>query len=197
MKLLHRPDLFSWSTFDTSRNIDFHGLAWIRPGGNLLVDPLPMSEHDLDHLTALGGAKHIVITNSDHTRAAQVLAERFHSELCGPVGERDGFPFPCARWLRDGDEVVDGLQVRELRGSKTEGELALILEHTTLITGDMVRAHQGGRLNLLPDAKLKSREDAVASVARLVREHPRIETVLVGDGWPVFRDGLERLRDLV
>lgn len=197
MKLLHRPDLFSWSTFDTSRNIDFHGLAWIRPGGNVLIDPLPMSEHDVAHLTALGGAKHIVITNSDHTRAAQGLAKHFDSELYGPAGERDSFPFSCARWLRDGDEVVAGLQARELRGSKTAGELALVLEQTTLITGDLVRAHQGGRLNLLPDAKLQSREEALASIARLLREHPRIEAVLVGDGWPVFRDGAARLSELV
>jgi glyoxylase-like metal-dependent hydrolase (beta-lactamase superfamily II) len=155
-----------------------------------------MSEHDLAHLTTLGGAKHIVITNSDHTRAAQALAQRFDAELCGPAGERDSFPFRCARWLRGGDEVVPGLEVRELRGSKTEGELALVLEQTTLITGDMVRAHQGGRLNLLPDAKLRSREEAVRSVASLVREFPRIEAVLVGDGWPVFRDGAARLREL-
>jgi glyoxylase-like metal-dependent hydrolase (beta-lactamase superfamily II) len=196
MKLLHRPDLFSWSSFDTSRNVDFHGLAWIRPGGNVLVDPLPMIEHDLAHLTALGGAKLIVITNSDHTRAAQALAERFAAELCGPAGERESFPLQCARWLCDGEEVVPGLRVRELRGSKTPGELALVLEETTLITGDMVRAHQAGRLNLLPDAKLKNREEALASVARLGREHPQIDAVLVGDGWPVFRDGLARLREL-
>jgi Metallo-beta-lactamase superfamily len=196
MKLLHRPDLFSWSVFDTSRNIDFHGLAWIRSDGNVLVDPLPMSEHDLAHLTALGGAKHILITNSDHTRAAQTLAERFTAELCGPSAERESFPLRCERWLSDGDDVVPGLLVRELQGSKTQGELALVLEDATLITGDMIRAHQGGRLNILPDAKLQSRDQALGSVARLVREHPRIDAVLVGDGWPVFRDGMARLREL-
>jgi hypothetical protein len=197
MKLLHRPDLFSWSVFDLTRNIDFHGLAWIRPGGNVLVDPLPMSEHDLAHLTALGGAKHIVITNSDHTRAAKALSEHFSAELCGPSGERESFPVRCTRWLQDRDEVVPGLRVRELTGSKTPGELALVLEDTTLVTGDMVRAHQGGRLNLLPDAKLQSRDQALASIARLVNDHPRIDAVLVGDGWPVFQDGLARLRELV
>jgi hypothetical protein len=196
MKLLHRPDLFGWSTFDPSRNIDFHGVAWVRPGGNVLVDPLPMSEHDLAHLTALGGAKHIVITNSDHTRAAQMLADHFAAELCGPSGERDSFPLRCKRWLCDGDDVVPGLRVRELNGSKTKGELALVLQDTTLITGDMVRAHQGGRLQMLPDPKLQNRSDALASIARLAREHPRIDAVLVGDGWPVFRDGLARLREV-
>src|ERR1700755_799933 len=127
MKLLHRPDLVSWAVFDTRRNIDFHGLAWVRPGGNVLIDPLPMSEHDQAHLTTLGGAKHIVITNSDHTRAAPALAERFGADLCGPAAERESFPFPCARWLRDEDQVVPGLLVRELRGSKTPGGLALVV----------------------------------------------------------------------
>ena len=50
---------------------------------------------------------------------------------------------------------------------------------------------------MLPDAKLKNRDHAVASVARLVSDYPRLDAVLVGDGWPVFRDGLARLREQV
>ena len=53
MKLLHRPDLFGWSRFDESRNLDFCSVAWVRPGGNVLIDPLAMSEHDRAHLEAL------------------------------------------------------------------------------------------------------------------------------------------------
>lgn len=197
MKALHRSDLFSWSQFDESRNLDFHGVAWIRAGGNVLFDPLPMTEHDLAHLASLGGASSIVITNSDHTRAAQALGARFAAELWGPAAEREGFPFACSRWLGDGDEPVPGLKVRALGGSKTPGELALLLEDTTLIAGDLLRGHVAGKLNLLPDAKLRDRAQALASVAMLVREHPRLDAVLVGDGWPVFRDGLARLRELI
>ena len=76
MKSLHRPDLLGWSRFDEKRNVDFCGVAWIRPGGNVLIDPLPMTEHDRAHLEALGGATLIIITNSDHTRGAQGLAQR-------------------------------------------------------------------------------------------------------------------------
>lgn len=42
MKLLHRPDLFAWSRFDDSRNIGFCSVAWVRSGGNVLIDPLPI-----------------------------------------------------------------------------------------------------------------------------------------------------------
>lgn len=197
MKALHRPDLFGWSQFDEARNLDFHGVAWIRQGGNVLIDPLPMSPHDIAHLDALGGASLVVITNSDHTRAAQPLAARFGARLCGPAAERETFPFACGRWLCDGDEVAPGLRARTLNGSKTPGELALVLEDTTLIAGDLLRGHVAGKLNLLPDAKLRDRAAALASVARLTREHPRLDGVLVGDGWPVFRDGLARLRELL
>lgn len=196
MKSLHRPDLFAWSRFDESRNVDFCSLAWIRAGGNVLIDPLPMSAHDRAHLQALGGAALIVLTNSDHVRDAQNLAQELGAQLCGPRAESDTFPLPCRRWLGDGDEPVAGLRVLEMRGSKTPGELALVLEGTTLVTGDLVRGQIGGKLNLLPDAKLADREQAIASVKRIIDEHPQIETVLVGDGWPVFRDGRRALEAL-
>lgn len=196
MKRLHRPDLYGWSVFDESRDIDFNGLAWVRPGGNVLVDPLPMSAHDRAHLERLGGAAWIIVTNSDHTRAAGELARAFGATLAGPRAEREGFALPCTAWLGDGDEPVPGLQVIELHGGKTPGELALVLEHTTLVTGDLVRAHAGGSLQLLPDAKIGDRAAVTASLHRLLERHPRIDAVLVGDGWPMFRGGGAALQAL-
>ena len=196
MKRLHRDDLFGWSVFDVSRNIDFHGLAWVRSDRNVIVDPVSMSAHDEAHLRDLGGAATIVVTNSDHTRDAVALAEKFGARILGPRGERDGFPIRCDGWLGQDDTVVPGLVVHEVAGSKTPGELALVLEGTTLITGDLVHAHEGGRLRLLPDAKLTDGDAARASARRLAAL-PDIEAVIVGDGWPVFRHGAEALRELV
>lgn len=196
MKRLHRPDLHGWSEFNHDRNIDFHSVLWAREGGNVAVDPLPLSDHDRAHLEALGPLGTIVVTNSDHVRAAEKLAADTGSALCGPEGERDSFPVPCSRWLADGDEVVPGLRALAMDGSKTPGELALVLETTTLITGDLVRAHEGGRLCLLPDPKLGDRARARASVRRLAAL-PGIVAVLPGDGWPIFRDGAAALDELV
>ena len=44
-----------------------------------------------------------------------------------------------------------------LDGSKTPGELAFVLDGTTLVTGDLIRAHAAGSLMLLPYDKLSSR----------------------------------------
>jgi Metallo-beta-lactamase superfamily len=196
MKSLHRPDLYCWSEFNADRNIDFHSIAWIRPEGNILIDPLPLSEHDWTHLQSLGGAQWIVITNSDHLRASQEIAAKTGAQIAAPQGEQDSFPIPVQRWLVDGDSIVPGLEAIELHGSKTPGELALLLQEKTLITGDLVRAHQAGSLMLLPAAKLVDRSQAIASVQRLATLS-HIETVLVGDGWQVFQNGHQQLQDLI
>ncbi|HEY9824198.1 MAG TPA: hypothetical protein V6D19_02035 [Stenomitos sp.] len=195
MKSLHRPDLYTWSIFDAERNVDFNSIAWVSPSGIVLIDPLPLSPHDWDHLQSLGQVSWIVITNSDHIRDTFVLAERTGAKVAGPQAEKEQFPTACDRWLQDGDEVVSGLKVIELQGSKTPGELALVLNNTILITGDLVRAHKADQLMLLPDAKLHNKAQAVTSLERLIALES-IETVLVGDGWSVFRNGRQYLLDL-
>jgi glyoxylase-like metal-dependent hydrolase (beta-lactamase superfamily II) len=199
MKRLHRRDLYCWSVFNERLNIDFNSFLWVREGGNVVIDPLPLTAHDKEHLKTLGGIAWIVLTNSDHARGARELAAEYGAALVGPDGERDTFPLPCARWLRAGEELVPGLRAIELSGSKTPRELALLLDSTTLISGDLIRAHRAGSLMLLlPEQGLKDREQALASVESLTKDiRPRIEAVLVGDGWCVFRDGGVLLDELL
>ncbi len=193
MKRLHRNDLYGWSVFDEGRNMDFHSVLWVRQGGNVVIDPLPMSKHDQAHLESLGSISTIVITNSDHERASMLMAEVTGARILGPKEEQG--QIACDLWLEDGEEVVPGLTAITLHGSKTPGELALLFEETTLITGDLIRSHQAGRLTLLPEEKLSNKQQAVGSLKRLAGL-PLIEAVLTGDGWPVFRDGARALAEL-
>lgn len=195
MKRMHRPDLWGWSEFNEDRNLDFHSLLWVREGGNVAVDPLPLSPHDSKHLKELGTLATIVITNSDHVRDAEALAKMTGARIVGPEGERSNFPIACDEWLKDGQEITSGLRVLALEGSKTPGELALVLEDSTLITGDLIRSHVGGELCMLPTPKLADAEQAIASIRRVAQL--ALTTVLPGDGWPVFRDGKQRLNELM
>jgi hypothetical protein len=197
MKRLHRPDLFTWSAYQEAHRLDFNGFLWVRQGGNVLVDPMPLGADDARHLAELGGAAAILLTNSSHVRAAPELAAATGARVLGPRGEREAFPIPCQGWLGDGDEPFPGLRVRELTGSKTPGELALVLDGTTAIFGDLVRGHAADALVLLPDAKLRDAPRAVESVRRVRALHPEIAHVLVGDGWHAFRHGGRLLDDLL
>ena len=195
MKTLHRPDLYAWSSFDTERNVDFNSVFWARPGGNVAVDPMPLTAHDRAHIAALGGLAWIVITNADHVRDSVALAEATGAQICAPRAET-AITSRVDRWLDDRDEVVAGLEVVAMPGSKTPGEVALVLDKTTLITGDVIRAHQADRLHLLPAGRLTDADAVRAAIRGIVDLFP-IETVLVGDGWPMFRGAAERLRALV
>lgn len=195
MKMLHRPDLFSWADFDEARNVDFNSVLWVREDGNVVFDPMPQRPHDRAHLLSLGGAAWIVITNSDHIRDAVELAAVTGAKIAAPAAEKGHPDLSADVWLADGDSLVEGLKVVALEGSKTPGELAFVLDSTTLITGDLVRAHRAGTLMILPDAKLADRSAAAASVRRLAAM-TEIEVVLVGDGWPIFRQGSAALTAL-
>lgn len=195
MKSLHRPDLFGWSSFDEARNVDFNGTLLVRPEGNIAFDPMPPSEHDLAHIEALGGVATVLISNSDHARAAEDFADRFGASLAAPIGDRAEFGHTTIdRWVSD-DAVLEGVVCIGMEGSKTPGELAFRIGDT-LITGDLVRGQRAGRLNLLPDPKLSDKAAAIESVRRLAALEG-IEAVLVGDGQSIFTDGHARLVELL
>jgi glyoxylase-like metal-dependent hydrolase (beta-lactamase superfamily II) len=206
MKRLHRKDMWCWSVFNERLNIDFNSFVWTRPDGNVVIDPLPMSAHDREHLKKLGGAAWIVITNRDHVRGARELAAEFGAKVAGPAAERANFPLACDAWLSEREPMFDW-RVYEMEGSKTPGELALLIDHgtslhatdagaATLVTGDLVRAHRPASLMMLhPDQGLRDAAVARESISRLA-VLPHLEAVLVGDGWCLFSDCHEALRAL-
>lgn len=198
MKSLHTPELFSWAVFDTARNVDFNGHLWLGPSGAIAFDPMPLSEHDVAHIDALGGVSEVLLTNADHVRAAAFVQQRWGATLSAPAAERD-LPELTAltihRWLAPGDVLPSGIRCVAMEGSKTPGELAFLLPGGVLITGDLIRGQRAGVLNLLPDPKLKDKAAALRSVGAAA-DLP-ITAVLVGDGQSVFRDGTARLRELL
>lgn len=201
MKALHTPKLYSWSSLDETRNIDFNGTLWQSRTGNVVFDPMPLTAHNQKRLQELGGADYVIISNSDHIRAAEAVCKLTGAQLCAPVAEqaifRERLPelTDSAIWLGEGDEPMDGLKVFELHGSKTLGELAFLIEGHTLLCGDLIRAHSANTLMILPDGKLNDKASAIHSLSKLA-EIQTIEHVLVGDGWPIFNRGHQALQEL-
>ena len=196
MKSLHKKNLFCWSQFDKDRNIDFHSYLWVRGQGNIVFDPLPLTDHDKSHLNSLGKVSHIIISNSDHIRNAEELAAITGAHIWGPAAEKESFPIECSKWLGESKGLIEGLDVYCLAGSKTDGELAFVIEGETLITGDLIRAHSGGELCMLPVGKLQDSNKAIDSIKKLANIEG-ITAILPGDGWPIFRDGEQVLSELV
>ena len=194
MKRLIFEDIYSWSVFSPERQIDFNGHLWVRPDGNILIDPVAMSDADREHLMALGGAKSIVLTNADHEREAAVFQEWTGADVIVHAADADVLNITPARTVQDREAIVQGLHAIHLSHGKSPGEIALYFpEKQTVLFGDLVVGEPMGALTLLADSKLSDPPKAALELRKVLEL--RFNTILVGDGHSIFKDARQYLID--
>lgn len=194
MKRLMIEDIYSWSVFSDARQIDFNGHLWVREDGNIAIDPVAMCASDRSQLEQLGGVKYIVLTNRDHEREAAAFQEWTGAEVIVPEADVDEMDIKPARTVGDGDTIVPGLRAIHLPYGKSPGEIALhFTEKGTVLFGDIVAGEPMGRLSLLADDKLEDAPKAAMQLRKVLAL--RFNTVLVGDGHSLFKDGRQELVD--
>jgi uncharacterized cupin superfamily protein len=192
MKKLIFEDLYCWSIFSELRQIDFNGHLWVRPEGNVLIDPVPMSEPDLVQFEELGGAAWVVVTNQDHEREAAFFRQRNGAEVVAHAEDAGALSVPVDRPVADGDEIVPGLRAIHLRHGKSAGEIALYWpDKKAVLCGDLVVGAPMGRFTLLMDEKLEDAPRAALQLRKLLKLD--FDALLVGDGHSIFQDARQRL----
>ncbi|MBI2503284.1 MAG: hypothetical protein HYW07_08630 [Candidatus Latescibacteria bacterium] len=192
MKKILFDDLYLWSVFNETRQLDFNGHLWVRPEGNVLVDPVAMIPSDLEQLEQLGGAAWIVLTNTDHERQAAFFRQRTGAKILVHALDAGSLAVPVERSFADGEEIVPGLVALHLRHGKSPGEVALYWPQKKLVlSGDLVVGAPVGRISLLMDEKLQDPPRAALEVRKLLALD--FAHLLVGDGHAVLHQGRERL----
>lgn len=190
------PDVLCWTWFSEPHGYDFNGSLLLHPEGNLCVDPVEPSEDVLDRLVAEGVAQ-ILITNRNHTRAANLVRERTGAPVAVHAAD--------AAYVRDQGTAVDALlEVGKRVGpfalvgvpGKSPGEVALHdPAHGLLVVGDALIGNPPGGFSLLPERVMDDPAQLRASVRALLELD--FDAVMVGDGVPIREGGRERLRELV
>jgi uncharacterized cupin superfamily protein/glyoxylase-like metal-dependent hydrolase (beta-lactamase superfamily II) len=179
-----------WSCWQPDRALFFNSF-FIRGKENVIVDPLPLEEQDLDAIRKEGGAAWIVITTRDHERDAAVLAKKLGAKVAAPALDVPEMTVNVARQLGDGD-VVDRVRVVQLEGMKSPGEFGLYLEDcATVIVGDALWGDPPGSLRMVPDEKLGDPKKAALSLRRLWALEPK--NILVGDGHCIYGSATETI----
>lgn len=194
MKRLIFEDIYSWSVFSEMRQIDFNGYLWVRDEGNILIDPVEMSDEDRVQFENLGGAKWIVITNRDHEREAEAFQEWTNAEVIVHETDAELVNITPDRTISDGETIVPGLEAIHLQYGKSPGEIALYFsEKNAILFGDIVAGEPMGRLTLLADEKLEDPSKAAMQLRKVLGL--RFNAVLVGDGHSIFKEGRQELVD--
>jgi glyoxylase-like metal-dependent hydrolase (beta-lactamase superfamily II) len=189
-------DIFTWPWFSEPHGYNFNGHLILHPDGNLVIDPVEPGVEDMEEL-ARRGVSRILITNRNHSRAANKIRER--------TGARTAIHPADAPHARSEGAVIDGeLRLGAKIGplvvvgapGKSPGEVALHWpERGILIVGDAVVGNPPGRCSLLPEKVIDDPARLRDSVeALLVLE---FDTILTGDGEPILKDAKDRLQELV
>jgi uncharacterized cupin superfamily protein len=194
MKQLCIDGFWSWSVFNIERQFDFNGHLWVRPDGNVIIDPVAMSEADRAKVDELGGARLCVVTNADHARATGELQKELGFEIVCHPAEVDAMGLEVDRTVESGEEIVPGLTALHVPYGKTPGEIALYVhDAAAVIFGDIVQGVPVGALRILPDEKLADPPMAALGLRRILPLP--IQHILVGDGSSVFGAGRQPLVD--
>jgi glyoxylase-like metal-dependent hydrolase (beta-lactamase superfamily II) len=190
------PGVLTWSRLSERHGYDFNGHLVRRPGGNLCIDPVEPDQDDLDQL-AHQGATRILLTNRNHTRAANVLRAR--------LGARTAIHPLDADYARSqGTEIDDGLNVGDRVGplrvvgvpGKSPGEVALFWEdRRLLIVGDAIIGNPPGQCRLLPEKVIDDPAQLTRSLEALLALD--FDTLLVGDGVSILSGAKDRLKELM
>lgn len=179
--------LSMWSVWQPERRMFFNSFLLCRPDGNVVFDPLALTDEQLSQLAQRGGVAWVVVTNRDHERGTAALVDRFGARVAAGAHEASLLSVKVDRALQDGDDVCAGAAVIHLPGGKTPGEIAVHLASArAAIVGDALWGDPAGALRLPPDEKLADPAAAVLGLRQLWAL--RLETLLVGDGACLFGD---------
>ena len=188
--------ILTWPLFSEPHGYDFNGHLVRDPGGNICVDPVEPSGGDLDAIVG-EGVSQIVLTNRNHSRAANLIRARTGAQTIIHADDADH--------ARSQDTEIDGalsvgdrigpLEVLAAAG-KSPGEVALYWrDRAILIVGDAIIGNPPGGCGLLPERVM----DDPARLRQSVRQflHLDFNTLLVGDGVAILEDAKARLDELV
>jgi len=186
----------TWAWFSEPHGYDFNGHLVGDPGGNICIDPVAPSDADLDAIAA-AGVSQIVLTNRNHSRAANRIRAR--------TGAQTRIHADDADHAQSQDTEIDGaLTVGGRIGpfdvvaaaGKSPGEVALFWpERKILIVGDAVIGNPPGACALLPERVMDDPDRLRQSVRDFLDLD--FDTLLVGDGVAILSDAKARLRQLV
>jgi glyoxylase-like metal-dependent hydrolase (beta-lactamase superfamily II) len=190
------PDVLTWSWFSEPHGYDFNGTLFLHAAGNLCVDPVTPSDEVLDRLEREGVA-HILVTNRNHTRAANRVAERTGAQVAI-------HPADAGHARDQGTHIDEALELGQRVGpftvigvpGKSPGEIALHdPARGILVIGDAMIGNPPGALSLLPERVIDDLPQLQKSVRALL--DLEFDILVLGDGVSILEGAKSKVRELV
>ncbi len=187
--------LWLWQAYDPAVKSDLFSSAAKWGDRLFLIDPIPLAAAALAELKRCGSVAGVLVTNSNHPRAAAAFARRFDATVFAaePVMREfgDGKTQSIA-----GGEIVPGLVAIPIEGAAS-GEMAFHFADNagTLVIGDALINFEPYGFTLLP-AKYCSNQKQMRGSLRQLLDWP-FERLLFAHGLPILSSARARLESLL
>ena len=190
------PDLQLWQHYDPRIKADLYSTAIGTSSGVYLVDPIPLDPTSFAELIRGRRIAGIVLTNANHTRAAQEYARRFKTSVYAHREAVDSAGSHGLIAIGEGLPPEAGMTVVTIEGA-APGERALHRQEDggTLIVGDALINFGAHGFTLLPAKYCSDPPRMRASLRKLLS--CEFERILFAHGMPIIANGRERLEGLL
>jgi glyoxylase-like metal-dependent hydrolase (beta-lactamase superfamily II) len=189
-------DLWVWQTHDPTIKAELFSSAALIGSRLFLIDPIPLSEDQLQEISQAGPVSGVIVTNANHCRSALDYSERFSVPIFArPAAFPDSKLSRLREIAREATFAAD-LEVIEIEGA-APGEIALYLPANggTLIVGDALINFEPYGFTLLPRRYCQNHKEMRVSLCQLLTKPA--ERMLFAHGTPVLSEATSRLRQLL
>ena len=187
--------LWLWQAYDPRVKADLSSSAVKNDGRLFLVDPIPLAPAPLAELRTHGAVAGVLVTNSNHPRAAVALARQFNTTILAAEPVASAIGGAPAQPLARG-EIMPGVAAIPIEGAAS-GEMAFHFADNggTLVIGDALINFEPYGFTLLP-AKYCSDQRQMHGSLRQLLDWP-FERLLFAHGPPILTSARARLETLL
>jgi len=190
------PGLFVWQEYDFAVKAELFSSAIVTSTGLYIVDPISLVDERVAELVDVAPVTGVVVTNSNHLRAASDYANKFGAPV---FAHAESFPhkeFPYLIEVDDGQPIANQLDVITIDGAPP-GEIAVYHSPNggTLIVGDALINFEPYGFTFLPRKYCRSQKEMRRSLRKLLGLE--VERMLFAHGTPLLSGASARLQQLL
>lgn len=187
--------LWLWQAYDPAVKADLSSSAAKSRDRLFLIDPIPLAPAPLAELTAHGRFASVLVTNSNHPRAAAAFARQLGANILAAQPVLSEFGDATVEPI-GGGELMPGVAAIPIEGAAA-GEMAFHFadEGGTLIIGDALINFEPYGFTLLP-AKYCSNQKQMRGSLRQLLDWP-FERLLFAHGAPILASARAHLETLL
>jgi len=180
-----------WQAYDPAMKADLSSTAVRSRDRLFLIDPMPLAPAALTELRAHGAVDGVLITNSNHPRAAVAFANQLNAAIFGAEQSINEIRSKRARTCAGG-EIVPGLTAIPIEGA-APGEMVFHFSDRggTLVVGDALINFEPYGFCLLP-AKYCSNQRLMRASLRQLLNWP-FDRLAFAHGSPILNSAQARL----